>query len=331
MLWLVWLLVCQVAAAAAANGPSVRDVVEWTRIVQPNNHDADLLRSQVSPDGTHAFIVTRKADVATDRNLYDILLLDVAPAHLEAGRNSPARRLLTVAAKLDEDYVQPFLRDVQWIGNRTLVFRARIEDGPMQVYKLDINSAEPVALTAETRPIVSFAVSSDLSRVVYLVQIANPPLVAGARSVVVRNQSFWTVKFGQNDLRSQDRRFQYLTSVVGQAARPLGLVFPASSAFEQGVSLSPDGRWVLLPHYVPERQAEWIRRYPLLADLVKLIGSTRDADPLGTTRTRRASPCARRRRCVSPMATSRPSSMRRTTRFPGWPGPIVSGSKVGAR
>ena len=233
MPWLIWLLLCW-GSAVAAPGPSVRDVVEWTRIIQPASHDADLLRSQISPDGMRAFIVTRKADVATDRNVYEILVLDVARQHLEAGHITPPRKLLSVSATLDEDYAQPFLRDVRWMGNGMLVFRARIHDGPTQVYKLTLESGELAALTSETQPIVSFAVSDDLRRLVYLVQVANPPMAAGAHSVVVGSQSFWSVKFGQNELRSQDRRFRYMTTVVGQKAIALGPVFPASSGFEQG-------------------------------------------------------------------------------------------------
>ena len=280
LLWLLWLMFSHFSAAAGP-GPAVRDVVEWTRIIQPANHDVDLLRSQISPDGTHAFIVTRKADVATDRNVFEILLLDVTPEHLETGRSMPVRKLLSVDATLDLDYAQPFLRDVQWIGDRTLVFRASLHDAPMQVYALDIESGQVTTLTSETRPIVWFSVADDLRRVVYLAQVPNPPMAAGAHSVVVGHQSFWSVKFGQNDLRQQDRRFQYMVLEPGRNARPLGADFPASSGYEQGVSISPDGRWVLLPHYVPERQAEWVGRYPLLEDVVKLVGSSRDADPLG--------------------------------------------------
>ena len=244
MLWLGCLLLSHFAVNAAP-GPTVRDVVEWTRIIQPADHDGDLLRSQISPDGTRAFIVTRKADVATDHNVYEILLLDVAAAHLDAGHAAPVRKLLSVDATQDNDYGEPFLQDVRWMGNGTLVFRASIHDAPVQVYKLDVESAELSALTAERRPIVWFAVADDLSRVVYLAQVANPPMAAGARSVVVGSQSFWSVKFGQNDLRSQDRRFQYMSNVPGREARALGPDFPASSGGEQGASLSPDGRWVL--------------------------------------------------------------------------------------
>ena len=267
-------------AAAAAPGPTVREVVEWTRIIQPAHHDADLLRSQVSPDGKSAFIVTRKADVATDRTLYQLMLLDLDPAHLDAGYSSPARTLLTVDATLDNDYAQPFLRDVRWMGNGTLAFRARLHDAPMQVYKLAVESAEVTALTSETRPIVWFGASDDLSRLVYVAQVANPPMAAGAHSVVVGSQSFWSVKFGQDDLRSQDGRFQYMTAVVGEKAVPIGPDLRMASGAEQGLSVSPDGRWVLLPRYVPERQAEWAHRYPLLGELAKLLGSSRDADPL---------------------------------------------------
>ncbi len=268
---------------ASGVGPSVRDVVEFTRIIEPAGQDADVLRSQVSPDGTRVFIVTRRSDVASDRNIFELLLLDVTPERLAAGRTSQPRRLVTVEATQDEDQNSPFLRDVRWVGNQTLVFRARMGDGAWQVYKVDATSGQLTQLTHETRPIVSYAVSDDLSRVLYVVHLPNPPMAPGQHHIVVANQSFWSVKFGQKDTRSQHWVYQYVTAAAGVpgSVRALSAPFPESSAHEPGISLSPDGRWALLPRYEPARQAEWAQRYPLIGEIVGRLGWARDADPLG--------------------------------------------------
>ena len=73
-----------VTAAPSLEGPSVRDVVEFTKILQPDDQNDDALQDQVSPDGSHAFIVIRKADIDSDTNRYRIQLLDVRPDHLAA-------------------------------------------------------------------------------------------------------------------------------------------------------------------------------------------------------------------------------------------------------
>ena len=73
---------CEYAAAQPSPGPTVTDVVEFTRIVYPADADSDQLRSQISPDGTRAFAVTRTAITHTDRNRYEIMLLDIRPDRL---------------------------------------------------------------------------------------------------------------------------------------------------------------------------------------------------------------------------------------------------------
>ena len=269
-------------AALAGVGPTVQEVVEFTRLIQPRDGDADELRAQISPDGTRAFVVTRKAAVARDVNRYEILLLDVRPGALASGRHETARTILSVDAADDQDDIVPAVTDVRWAGDRDVVFRARMGGRLDQAYRVDVASGQVTQLTFDTRPVVSFAVSDDFRRIVYAVQVPHPPMAAGARSVVAANQSFWSVKFGQNLLRSQDRHFQYMTVAAGDvAAHPLSPPTPAQSGFYQSVSLSPDGKWALLPRFVPSRQAEWAGRYPLIGALTSLIRTSGDVDPLG--------------------------------------------------
>lgn len=272
-----------VAAAKGAIGPTVAEVVEFTRIIQPSGSDPDELRAQVSPDRAFAFIVTRQADVKRDVNRYRILLLDLNPQRLELGRPASPQVVLSVDARQDESYGEPFIRAVRWADSRTLVLLARIADAPVQVYCLDVQTRELVQLTHEAHPIVSFAVSNDLRRVLYAVQWPNPPMAEGAHSVVVGNQSFWSVKFGQHDLRSQHRLYRYFVADTGSrlAPRPLGEAFSEGSGAEPEVSMSPDGRWALLPHYEPQRQLEWEQRYPLVAEMSRRYGPSLGIDPQG--------------------------------------------------
>lgn len=282
-----WLLFGLVAASpipvAAGPGPTVKEVVEFTRIVQPRDSDASALQTQVSPDGQQAFVVTRSADVASGRNLFRILLLDLDPHRLEARRSSAPRTLLTIAAASDPSYLDPAIQDVRWVGLGTLVLRGRLDGKATQAYRLDVRSGHLAPLTRETLPIVSFAVSEDLRRVVYVAQIPKPPLGPGERSVVVANQSFWSVKFGQNDLRAQDRQYRYFTTSGDgrEPSRPIGPVFAERSSQAPGVSISPDGRWALLPRYELGRQLAWAAEYPLVADLLKRAGPSLSIDPIG--------------------------------------------------
>jgi dipeptidyl aminopeptidase/acylaminoacyl peptidase len=270
-----------VAAANDPAGPTVKEVIEFARIIQPSDRDPDALRAQVSPDLAHAFIVTRQADVKSNVNRYRILLLDLNAQRLEAGRPAAPKVVLSVDAGQDESYTEPFIRGVRWADQGTLVFLARVADAPVQVYRLDVRTRELVQLTHESHPIVSFAVSDDLRRVLYAVQWPNPPMRDGAHSVIVGNQSFWSVKFGQHDLRSQQRLYRYFVAESGsqEPPRPLGDAFSEGSSAEPEVSMSPDGRWALLPRHEPQRQLEWARRYPLVEELALRYGPSLSIDP----------------------------------------------------
>jgi len=270
------------AATPAGPGPTVRQVVEFTRIVQPEAEDKDGLRAVVSPDGRRAFVVTRRAEVDSDKNLFDILLIDLGAARLQAGRLEEPQQLLRVEARRDYTYVIPSIRDVRWVGNRTIVFLGSLQDAPFQAFKLDVDTRRLTQLTFSKLSIVSFDVSSDFRRVAYVAQVPNPPMQPGARSVVVDNQMFWSVKFGQLDTRMQRTVHQYFVAAGGSRlpARPLGRAF-VSSAFAPRASISPDGRWVLAPRYEPERQLAWARQYPIVADATARFGESFTDDPLG--------------------------------------------------
>ena len=271
-----------VLSAFAAIGPTVKEVIEFTRIIQPLGHDEDALQNQISPDGEHAFIVTRKADVATDTNRFEILLLDVNPKRLAASGAAAPIRVLTMDARRDEADINPPLREARWSGNRTILFRARMNDEPFQVYQVDVMTRRVTQLTYAPLGLVAFDVSSDLRRVVYVAPVPNPAVPPGARSVVVGNHSFWSVYFGQDDFRTQQRRYQYLVAEAGSrtAARPLGESFAESSGGFPSASISPDGRWLLLPKYEPGRQLAWGKQYPPIAEATTKYGPSVALDPL---------------------------------------------------
>lgn len=274
---------CGRASAGTAAGPAVRDVIEFTRIIQPVNRDNVALQNQVSPDGRHLFIVTRKADVGSDRNRFEVLLLDVSPERLASQQHSGPTCLVTVEAERDSDDANPALREARWADDRTIVFRARLRDQPFQVYRVDVDTRRMTQLTFEPLGLVEFAISKDLRRVVYVAPVSNPPLSPGARSLVVGTHSFWSVNFGQSSLLAQQRRYRYRTVEAGpgKTARDLGEPFFESSGRWPGVSVSPDGRWAVLPRYRADRQLAWSEQYPQIADTTSRYGPSLKLDPLG--------------------------------------------------
>ena len=282
----VILSVAAVAAVAvpvrAYLGPNVRDVVEFEGIIQPADEDNDLLNDQVSPDGRQAFIVTRKAEVASDKNVYKILMLDVTPTRLVAHRAPDPVTIFSAAIAHDNDFASPGIQDVQWCGERSLVFLARLDGEAFQVYRLDVLKRELLQLTHEKNRIVAWATSQDMQRVVYTVQLPNPPMQKGDHGIVVGTQSFWNVNYGQHDLTVQPRKYQnFLVDLASQQpSRAIGPPFMPTAATVPTVSISPDGRWALLPRYEPERLAAWTRQYPMIDELQQKFGWSKRVDPL---------------------------------------------------
>ncbi len=283
--WVIFLTLASYWTVGAAQpvGPTVKEVIEFTRIIQPLDHSDEALRSQISPDGEQAFIVTRKADVATDANRFEILLLQVG-SRLATGQVGEPVRLFSLEARDDDYDGDPPLQEARWIGNRTIVFRARVHDQPFQVYRLDVPTRRLTQLTFEPLGLVSFDITSDLTRVVYVTPVPNPPIAPGSRSAVVGVNSFWSIH-GPNDSRTQLRRYRYVVTEAGsrEPARPLGGPFAESSGGggSSSVSISPDGRWVLLPRFDSARQVEWGRQYPRIGELTAKFGPSMTTDPLG--------------------------------------------------
>ncbi|MFG6432872.1 prolyl oligopeptidase family serine peptidase [Roseateles sp. LYH14W] len=271
------------AAAQSAVGPTVRDVVEFKMIIQPHANDAAGLRQQISPSGTRAFIVTRKGDVAADANRYEILLLNLAPERLAERRPAPPEPAFVFDAKFDNEAGYPALTQVQWLDERTLIFRAKIKEAVYQVYSLDLPTRKLTQLTSASTSIESFAASRDLKRVVYVVQVPNPPLKDGANSIVVGNQWFRGVMYGQQELKEQVRAFRFYVADVGTGspARPLGDPFIQANLGWPVANISPDGRWAVLPKFERDRTKAWSRQYPLLEEAAKVYGPAVNRDPLG--------------------------------------------------
>jgi hypothetical protein len=267
--------------AQAAHGPSVRDVVEFTAMVQPDNNSSEALRQQLSPDGTRAFIVTRKAIVASDRNRYEILLLRLSPYVLATQKPGAPEVVFSFETDKDPYYADPAIEQVRWRDNQTLLFLGRMTDAQQQVYRLDLSTRSLQQLTHASTPIVSFAASDDLKRIVYAAQVPNPPLKDGARSFVMAGQTVWSAKFGQNRLQSQNRKYGFFVAETGSPQpRALGEPFGEANIGTPLASISPDGRWALLPHYEPQRTLEWSRQYPMLGEVVGTFGPAVHNDPL---------------------------------------------------
>jgi len=271
-----------IASAHTGIGPTVKEVVEFKRFVQPGSHEDADLQGQISPDREQAFTVTRQSNVATDVNRYELLWLDISRKRLAAGGLAQPVILATIDSRQDEKDLNPSVQDVRWVGNRTLVFRARMNDEPFQAYRLDVVTRQLTQLTYAPLGLLTFDVTPDLRRIVYVAPVPNPAIPPGVRSIVVGTHSFWNVHWGQGGFRNQKRRYQYFVADAQSriAARPLGDSFAETMSAYPSPDISPDGRWAALQILQPNRVQEWARKYSQIGTWAKRSAESRTLDPL---------------------------------------------------
>ncbi|WP_418319622.1 hypothetical protein [Piscinibacter sakaiensis] len=268
----------------AGVGPSVQEVVEFTKLVPQGISPYTETQLNLAPNRLRAFVVTRKASVERGSNVYEILLLDVAPDHLALDRPAAPRSLLKFETTNDNNRSVPYLQSARWLDDDTLAFRARLAESPFQVYTLDVNTLKLTQRTFEPHGVVSFGIAADQSRLVYAIQVPNPPMAPGERSLVVENRSFFSVNFGQTNLPSQRHQYQYAVIDAGAAGpgrRLGGVVAGIAAPFMPNISVSPDGRWALIPRYEESRHLEWAAAYPLMGETAQKVGPALNIDPKG--------------------------------------------------
>lgn len=268
------------AGSSSGVGPSVQEVVEFTRIIPQGGEDV-----VVSPDRRQAFVVVRMAEVARELNRYEVQLLDLRPERLASGRSAAPRTLLRFEARQDHDNGFPFLLDARWLDDAILAFRARLNDAPYQVYTLDVSRGELTQRTFEGGEfgVVSFEFSRDRNQIVYAVRIPNPPMAPGDRSLVVGNRSLWHVTAGREHVRLHRPLYQYAAMALGATGpgQRLGSPVRAIGTGMPTISVSPDGRWALIPRFEADRHLEWADRYPLVKTVADGYGGALAMDPAG--------------------------------------------------
>lgn len=267
----------------------VPGVIEITRIVQPDLAllDAGSITHEISPDERHLFLVTRRQDLALNRNVYKLLLFDTQT--LLGGvhaRHLPTEGRVLVEAKSDSNYVfEHAVRSAKWLSNSEIIFLGEFDDRPAQVFIVDIESGRLEQLTQHANSVLSYDYEPRSHTVVYVAREPAENHHMQAASFVAGNSTLARILF-PDELSKQQIFYQYYRSIVGQegSTKPLGEPFRMAN-LPPSISISPNARWAIARR-VPKNFAESTRFadvYPALRSMLYGdLGDDEDPESLAT-------------------------------------------------
>ncbi|MGA0599218.1 alpha/beta hydrolase family protein [Caulobacter sp. KR2-114] len=235
------------AAAAPAEGraPTVRDIVEMTRLIDPDVYLSAFGPEavKVSGDGRWFAIATETGDLAAGRNIYVLSVYDTAPALAYVDGKGPRPTPRQVLRTTSADNIEA-ISQLTWLSDgHTLGFIASVDEAPAQVFAFDPVAGGLRQLTHHPRRVTDFHVIPGVDRVVYVATVPNVNEEWSKTSFPLRNRSVHEVLQQGRD-RIQPRYQLYAADTDGNGSpKPLGASF--EDLFEPLFRMSPDGRHAL--------------------------------------------------------------------------------------
>jgi dipeptidyl aminopeptidase/acylaminoacyl peptidase len=245
---------------ATKRAVNVEDVIRMTRVAGPDAIDAyggSLARdfASYSPDGKWVVIVLKKGNVEENTNEYSLLLFAVRDLC-----HSPSPRILVSFSSSSN---RAAIDEVTWLeDNNTILFLGERPSETTQLYSVERSSGKIQRLTDHPTNLLSYSVSGHADRLAYFAE--RPP--AELQTEQVRRQGFHVSDQRLSDLitgKLQDFRASLFWS---EGPRFAATEVPISDiADDSPLSLSPDGRYLLIRTLVALVPKGWLRyREPLL-------------------------------------------------------------------
>jgi dipeptidyl aminopeptidase/acylaminoacyl peptidase len=235
---------------------TVDDVIGMTRLangIEDTRKENDSAAAKFSPNGKRFVIVLRKGDVVANVNEFSMYLFETATAGLR-----PKQLLVTMRSSSNREAI----KDLRWMNdNRTLMFLGENPGENSQVYSVDVQSHRVSRLTSEHDPIVNYQVSGDYRRIVYLAerQSSSEPRnkQSDTQELVVGGETLLDLLAGRTGAASS-----HLSLFSKDRNSPAVEIGNGFRAFNEFLSLSPNGRYVILDTMLQasELRPEW-RRY----------------------------------------------------------------------
>jgi dipeptidyl aminopeptidase/acylaminoacyl peptidase len=241
---------------ASRRGATVVDAIQMTRWADQSVFSGGSRDSVgvFSPDGSQFFIVVKKGNLERNTNEYSILLFQTK----EAPQQPRPRVLITMSSSTNRDAI----KGVKWLNDsKTLIFLGEQVGQRPTIYSLDVRTRFLKRLTNHPTSIGNFDISEDGSTIVY---------EADSRSIKTRdtdetrrNGIIVTTQYASdlligdcNDVQKSGVTYKEL--FVQQRGRaPVKVPTHDFIRDEFPISVSPNGRYAVLPVYLANVPESW--------------------------------------------------------------------------
>lgn len=230
---------------------TVADVIRMTRIGEPLQTGYTGVGpktgfAEFSPDEKRFALIVVKGNLTENTNEYSLLLFDTVDIKL-----SPTPKLLVTFASSSND---EGISDLSWLDNDVLLFVGARGSEAAQLYSIHCDTRELRKLTDHRAGLESYAVSGDGETIVYMgaksyVNLVNEQALRDGFNVAT--ESLWDLLTGK--IATEDSEL-FVHSRSGD--RRLDTQGPLHSGFKD-LSLSPDGRYLILKTDVKELHEAW--------------------------------------------------------------------------
>jgi len=242
---------------------TVTDSVTMTRLVNPDVSLSRFLapKFQVSPDGRHFVIVTRKGDLITGQNEFSIILYNTRKVldFVNKGNDTPlpdSRILAHVSSSSNKSAI----RQIRWLSDsKTIAFIGDFQkENPGQVYRMNIVSGKIRRLTNHPRPVETFDMNAVSDTVIYTSAIAVNNNQQEKPYFVVGTKSLNEVVYEDCGNRCNSL-YQIYSTQVNQEGLPIAL--GKAQSFPTDIWLSPDGKRAVGLLAIKDIPHTWVKNY----------------------------------------------------------------------
>jgi dipeptidyl aminopeptidase/acylaminoacyl peptidase len=241
--------------AAAKSPVRVADAIEMTQIGYSQSADDYQSHDKVvefSPDRSKFVFVTQKGNLKNNTVEFSLLVFQTA----DAFKSQTPEVVATLASSSNRAAITKLV----WLSdNDTIVFLGEEAGENPQLYKVSCRTRQLVKLTNQPTPIAAYTVSREGDRIVYLAPPEVRPVLSEERlqrGFTVTSE-YWFELY-ENRYSTYDTRMEIFVLTPGaNAARQIGGVLDLNTWENADLSISPNGRYVLLDRWVNEPPKIW--------------------------------------------------------------------------